>query len=303
MSAPAAGRVAAVVVDYQAAASWPGCVESLLAEGVATVVVVDNGAPDRPVGRSPAPASRCRCSSPVATWATAPGPTGGWRRWRRPGRTGVQPPTTVTTAPRDGPRVQPRPPVHPGAVAALVAVLDDHPAWAIVGPGIVTPDGEVYPSVPTVPLDGGRRRPRPRWPSSGPTTASAAATDRWTPGATRGPRPTGCPAPASWPAGGASRSWGGSTSATSCSPRTWTCAGGPTGPGGASGSQPAAVVTHLEGVSRRRHPYRMLVAHHRSALRFANRTTRGWRRLALPAAAAVLGLRLVMAYADVAFRR
>jgi hypothetical protein len=36
----------------------------------------------------------------------------------------------------------------------------------------------------------------------------------------------------------------------------------------------------------------MTVAHHRSALRFATRTTRGWRRAALPLAAGVLGLRL-----------
>ena len=68
------------------------------------------------------------------------------------------------------------------------------------------------------------------------------------------------------------------------------------------GVEPAAVVTHVEGVSRRRHPYRMLVAHHRSALRFANRTTEGWRRVALPLAALVLGVRLVMAMADEALR-
>jgi hypothetical protein len=36
----------------------------------------------------------------------------------------------------------------------------------------------------------------------------------------------------------------------------------------------------------------MLVAHHRSALRFAARTTTGWRRVGLPAVALLLGLRL-----------
>ena len=30
----------------------------------------------------------------------------------------------------------------------------------------------------------------------------------------------------------------------------------------------AAAVTHIQGVSTARHPYRMMVAHHRSALRF-----------------------------------
>ncbi len=55
---------------------------------------------------------------------------------------------------------------------------------------------------------------------------------------------------------------------------------------------PGAVVTHLQGVSTARHPYRMLVAHHRSVFRFAARTERGWRRLALPAMAVFLVLRL-----------
>ena len=45
-----------------------------------------------------------------------------------------------------------------------------------------------------------------------------------------------------------------------------------------------AEVTHVQGVSTARHPYRMMVAHHRSALRFTVRTTSGWRRPALPLA-------------------
>jgi hypothetical protein len=52
------------------------------------------------------------------------------------------------------------------------------------------------------------------------------------------------------------------------------------------------VVTHIEGVSRARAPWAMTVAHHQSALRFEARTARGPRRLLLPVAAAVLGLRL-----------
>ena len=38
---------------------------------------------------------------------------------------------------------------------------------------------------------------------------------------------------------------------------------------------PAAEVTHLQGVSTDRHPYRMIVEHHRSVLRFATRTSSG----------------------------
>jgi N-acetylglucosaminyl-diphospho-decaprenol L-rhamnosyltransferase len=55
---------------------------------------------------------------------------------------------------------------------------------------------------------------------------------------------------------------------------------------------PGAVVTHLQGVSTARRPYRMLVAHHRSILHFASRTQRGWQRLTLPATAVFLTLRL-----------
>lgn len=57
---------------------------------------------------------------------------------------------------------------------------------------------------------------------------------------------------------------------------------------------PGAEVEHVQGVSTARRPYRMLVAHHRSALRFAARTTTGWRRAALPLVALVLGLRLAV---------
>jgi len=45
---------------------------------------------------------------------------------------------------------------------------------------------------------------------------------------------------------------------------------------------PMAEVTHLQGVSTDRHPYRMIFEHHRSLLRFAVRSTVGWRRALLP---------------------
>ncbi len=54
------------------------------------------------------------------------------------------------------------------------------------------------------------------------------------------------------------------------------------GPGGRWLYVPAAEVTHLQGVSTDRHPYRMILEHHRSLLRFAGRSTTGWRRLLLP---------------------
>ena len=55
---------------------------------------------------------------------------------------------------------------------------------------------------------------------------------------------------------------------------------------------PTARVVHVQGVSSARHPYRMIVAHHRSLLRFASLTARGPRdRALLPLVALGLGTR------------
>ena len=64
-------------------------------------------------------------------------------------------------------------------------------------------------------------------------------------------------------------------------------AAGPTG--WAVAYEPAAQVTHVQGVSADRHPYRMLFAHHVSMWRFAWRTTYGRRRWVLPLVLVGLG--------------
>lgn len=58
---------------------------------------------------------------------------------------------------------------------------------------------------------------------------------------------------------------------------------------------PGASVTHVQGHSTSRRPLRMLVEHHRSALRFAAGRSTGWRRAALPAVALLLAVRLGIA--------
>ncbi len=55
--------------------------------------------------------------------------------------------------------------------------------------------------------------------------------------------------------------------------------------------QPSAEVMHIEGVSRRSHPYRSILDHHRSAFRFAVKHWRGPRRALLGPAAVALALR------------
>jgi N-acetylglucosaminyl-diphospho-decaprenol L-rhamnosyltransferase len=59
--------------------------------------------------------------------------------------------------------------------------------------------------------------------------------------------------------------------------------------------EPAAEVTHLQGVSTDRHPYRMIFEHHRSLLRFANRSSLGWRKAVLPMVALGIGVRAALA--------
>ncbi|MGH9031751.1 MAG: glycosyltransferase family 2 protein [Acidimicrobiia bacterium] len=61
--------------------------------------------------------------------------------------------------------------------------------------------------------------------------------------------------------------------------------------------EPAGVVVHVQGASTARHPYRMILEHHRSLARFASKRWRGWRRLLLVPAAAFLTLRALLAMA------
>ena len=55
--------------------------------------------------------------------------------------------------------------------------------------------------------------------------------------------------------------------------------------------EPAAELTHVGGLSTRRHPTRMIVVHHRSAYRFASKRWRGPRRLLLVPMATLLAVR------------
>jgi N-acetylglucosaminyl-diphospho-decaprenol L-rhamnosyltransferase len=59
---------------------------------------------------------------------------------------------------------------------------------------------------------------------------------------------------------------------------------------------PSATVTHLGGMSSRRHPYKMLSAHHRSTLRFFSHSATGAERALLPVVAAGLFARLIASW-------
>ena len=188
--------------------------------------------------------------------------------------------------------------VHPGALDVLAAAFAADPTLAIAGPWIMGSDGTRYPSARRFPSLAGtavghallglvapqnRFSRRYRMADLDTTTA-----DR---------RSTGCRGPASWPGAGPSSNWAASTSRISCTWRTSTSAGGPTGPAGRSPTSPAPWSRHVQGLSTGRRPYRMLLAHHRSALHFIARRAEGRRRLALPGVALVLAARLLVAWA------
>jgi N-acetylglucosaminyl-diphospho-decaprenol L-rhamnosyltransferase len=192
--------------------------------------------------------------------------------------------------------------IHRGAVAALVDALDQHPDWGIVGPRILTAEGERYPSVRPFPslLDAAghavvglvrpdnpfTRRYRPA-----PPDGDAQVAADWVSGACFLVRRR-----AFEDVGGFDERYFMFAEEMDLCWRLHAIGWG-------VGFAPAAAVTHAQGLTTRRHPYRMLVAHHRSALRFFVRTTSGWRRLLLPLAAAVLGTRLVASCAAEALRR
>jgi len=288
----AARRVVAVVVDYEAADVLAGCVRSLLDEQVAEVVVVENGAPDT----ARAALDAAGLSVPLVVPGRNLGYGAGANRGMAAAADGVG---------ADGADLvlvcNPDLRLHPGAVAALVAALDDRQAWAIVGPRILTPDGDVYPSVRAFPsmVDAAGHALLALFSPDNPFTRRYR--DRGADGDDL--------ADADWVSGAcflARRSamdqLGGFDEAYFMFAEDMDLCWRAHAAGWGVGVQPAAVVTHVEGVSRRHHPYRMLWAHHRSALRFANRTTAGWRRAFLPAAAVVLGIRFVAACADQALR-
>ena len=277
-------RVAAVVVDYDAGALLAECVRSLHDDGVAQVVVVENGDPEI--------ARRALGDLPVPLVVTGRNLGFGAGANRGIAVSGDSPYVLVSN-----PDLR----VHPGTAAALAAALDAHPEWAIVGPRILEPSGNEYPSArrfPSMRDAAGHALLALFWPDNpfsrryrGEEHEPGSRAVDWVSGACFCARRQ-----ALEELGGFDESYFMFAEDIDLCWRAHEA-------GWAVGVEPAAVVTHVRGVSRRRHPYRMLLAHHRSALRFAARRARGAEVAALPAAAAVLGVRLVMAVASEALQR
>jgi N-acetylglucosaminyl-diphospho-decaprenol L-rhamnosyltransferase len=288
--------IGAVVVDHDAGALLDGCVRSLLADGASPVVVVENGAPGS-AGGALEGLLNGKARPPVRL--VQPGRNLGFGAGVNRGLAALageaQPPERILVS-------NPDLVVHPGALSAMQQALDAHVAWAIVGPRIFDETGEVYPSVRHFPsfVDAAGHallalfNPGNRF------------TQRYNPGTPAGD----VVVPADWVSGScflarrsALEELGGFDEAyfmyLEDTDLCWRAHHAGWGVGFAG----TAEVTHVQGVSTARHPYRMMVEHHRSALRFTVRTTTGWRRLALPLAAAVLGVRMAIAAVRIARTR
>jgi N-acetylglucosaminyl-diphospho-decaprenol L-rhamnosyltransferase len=262
--------VAAVIVDFHAGQALDDCVDSLHANGVTDIVVVENGEEG----------STLPALSGQHVVLVVPKLNLGYGRGVNRG---------VAAAPERRYLLVSNPDVvvHEGAVAALVAFLDAHPNVAIVGPQIIRPDGSVYPSQRVFPnfwLAGVHALLAPIWPTN-------PFTRRY-----RSPRSDGS---VDWVSGAfflARRDRfeevGGFDERYFMFAEDMALCWQMGAHGYDVASTPDALVMHIEGVSRARASREMLIAHHRSAMRFEWQTASGWRRVLAPLATLVLGLRL-----------
>jgi N-acetylglucosaminyl-diphospho-decaprenol L-rhamnosyltransferase len=262
--------VAAVIVDFHAGQALDDCVDSLHANGVTDIVVVENGEEG----------STLPSLSGQHVVLVVPKLNLGYGRGVNRG---------VAAAPERRYLLVSNPDVvvHEGAVAALVAFLDAHPNVAVVGPQILRPDGSVYPSQRVFPnfwLAGAHALLAPLWPSN-------PFTRRY-----RSPRKDGS---VDWVSGAfflARRDRfeevGGFDERYFMFAEDMALCWEMRAHGHDVAATSDALVTHIEGVSRARASRAMLIAHHRGAMRFEWQTASGWRRVLAPIATLVLGLRL-----------
>ena len=264
--------VVGVIVDYHAGEVLTNCIDTLHANGVTTIVVVENGE-----AGSTGSALDGRDVTLVE-----PGVNLGYGRGVNRGAAAARSARYLLVS---NPDVE----AHDGAVAALIDYLDAHPDVAIVGPRIERPDGTTYPSMrvfPNVWLAGLHALLEPIWPGNPATrayrSARADGTVDWVSGAFLVIRRD------------VFEEIGGFDERYFMFAEDMALCWQVREHGLSVAAVPEAVVTHIEGVSRQRESRAMLIAHHESAMRFEWQTARGARRLLAPLATLVLGLRLCL---------
>jgi N-acetylglucosaminyl-diphospho-decaprenol L-rhamnosyltransferase len=275
---PASG-LSVVVVNHDAGRSLGLFLSTLRAEGVTEVVVVDNASTD---------GSSDGVESDPSVRVIRTGANLGYG-------TGVNRGLAVTGAEFvlvSNPDVS----VHPGALESLRAAFAADPTLAIAGPRILAADGSRYPSARRFPsavtavghallgivVPGNRFTRRYRMADLDPTSPSPVD---WVSGACFMARRR-----ALEELGGFDESYFMYLEDVDLCWRAHRA-------GWAVAYVPAAVVTHQQGLATGRRPYRMLLAHHRSAFHFASSRAEGWRRVTLPGVVLVLAARLLVAWA------
>jgi N-acetylglucosaminyl-diphospho-decaprenol L-rhamnosyltransferase len=274
-------RWSAVVVTYEAGALLTECVESLLADtsaGVPSVVVVDNGSDDGSVD-----ALRGVIGG---VDVLVPGQNLGYASAANLGIASTHGPVVAVC------NADVR--VEPGTAAAMLRRLDTEPDLGALGPLVLQPDGAPYPSARQVPsvtdavghgIVGLVRADNPytrRYRELDADPRVARDVD-WVSGA------------AVWLRRAALDSVGGWDDGYFMYVEDVDLCWRLRQAGWRIGYEPAGQVVHVQGASTARHPYRMIVAHHRSLLRFATKRWRGWRRILVLPAACFLGVRTVVA--------
>lgn len=275
------GAVSAVVVNYNAKRELLECLRSLRAEGVGEVVVVDNGSVDGSESAVRAEDQRVDYHQSGANLGYGTGCN------RGVSRTDPSKPYLLCS----NPDVR----LEPGSLKSMIEALDARPEVGIVGPRIENPDGTLYPSVRTFPnlTDAvGHAVLGMVWPRNAFTRryrmlawdhATAADVD-WVSGSCFLVRRI------AWDeVGGFDEAYFMYAEDVDLCWRLHRA-------GWKVAYEPAATVVHAQGVSTDRHPYRMIVEHHRALLRFAARTSRGWERALLPVMALGLVLRTPLAW-------
>lgn len=267
-----ATRVAAIVVDYHAGEALAACIDSLYDNGVTNIVVVENGSEG----------STTPSLGHHQVTLVEPHMNLGYGRGVNRGAASTGPVEYLLVS-------NPDVIVHHGAVDAMVSHLDHFPDVAIVGPQVRRPDASVYPSQRVFPnfwLAGLHALLEPLWPAN-------PATRRY-----RAPRADGG---VDWVSGACFlirrsvfEQVGGFDERYFMFAEDMALCWQIREHGYTVGTVPDAVVTHIEGLSRQRASRAMLIAHHRSAMRFEWQTATGLRRLLAPVATLVLGLRLIV---------
>ena len=273
-------RTAVVVVNYESGPVLASCVASLEAEAPAELVVVDNGSTDGSVGEL-----KRRCPGIAVV---DPGRNLGYGAAANRGVAATGSEFILVCNPDLS--------VAPGALTEMVAALVADPTVAVVGPLIRTPEGERYPSARQFPsmIDAAGHAMLGQFVPQNPFTRAYQQADL--------AREVDTVWPVDWVSGAcflvrrsAFEQVGGFDEqyfmyleevdlCWRLGKAHWRVV-----------YTPSAVVTHQQGVSTDRHPYRMIVEHHRSLLRFAGRSTSGWRRALLPLVVVGIGVRAVLA--------